>query len=160
MTQEWLEMSFPIIPRNDRNDVGMMFRLIQCPFLSFLSFMIFLCHSFISASFRHSKLISEWWAMGKMRNDVEWMTKFDHFPCWGWENVKSPSLFWNKSKGFKLSLKDVFPHQVQQRYNRRLLFTEGFTNHPDWWPGMLNTYFHPTFSHYHDHHNQGMVHNG
>ena len=80
MTQEWLEMSFLIIPRNDRNDVGMMVWLIQCPFLSFLSFMIFLCHSFISASFHHLKLIWEWWAMGKMRNDVEWMTKVDYFP--------------------------------------------------------------------------------
>ena len=108
MTQEWLEMSFLIIPRNDRNDVGMMVWLIQCPFLSFLSFVIFLCHSFISASFRHSKLISEWWAMRKMRNDVEWMTKVDYFPLmesgrlhpihsfhslWGWgRNGKKTSF--------------------------------------------------------------------
>ena len=94
MTQEWLEMSFLIIPRNDRNDVGMMVWLIQCPFLSFLSFVIFLCHSFISASFRHSKLISEWWAMRKMRNDVEWITKVDYFPLiWDqcWSNL---SIFW------------------------------------------------------------------
>ena len=108
MTQEWLEMSFLIIPRNDRNDVGMMVWLIQCPFLSFLSFMIFLCHSFISASFHHLKLIWEWWAMGKMRNDVEWMTKVDYFPLmesgrlhpihsfhslWGWgRNGKKTSF--------------------------------------------------------------------
>ena len=50
MTQEWLEMSFLIIPRNDRNDVGMMVRLIQCPFLSFLSFMIFLLHSLMMSN--------------------------------------------------------------------------------------------------------------
>ena len=62
---------------------------LKCHFSSFLGmtgmssqwwFDSFNAHSYHSCQSWFFCYIHWWWAMGKMRNDVEWMTKFDHFP--------------------------------------------------------------------------------
>ena len=93
MASEWLKNDLKCQFSSFPGMIGMTLEWLRndwkCHFSSFLGmtgmtsewwFDSFNAHSYHSCHSWFFCYIPWWWAMGKMRNDVEWMTKFDHFP--------------------------------------------------------------------------------